>query len=505
MAVHYGIQPKAIDELLKVFTQRGHSFIKQRNRVDSLLTQFMILPETEKGNHQLSTKALKRLNIEQDSVLINILQWIAFTSGDYSPAIISDGNADVWYGIPPNAFKSICNRIINKSELLYIQENSIDSLNLLLNQQVQKYKELRRSLAFREDKLARKAGYLLDDGRIEEAIRVMAGGYGLIKNSRKRYLLDEAISALWNAQTLEFEILNQKINPGNKNSVLLMLCNNFHMITFKTDLQFEGNYYEVIPFAKCLPDSKAVEFDPFLDSIALGYFYANKFNLALNFYKQANDQFVADSYEQKITLNNLGAINLVLEKNQEAIELFEQALNNDFYQDNSHLEQKKTIQRNLNFAYYKLGKSFNKSNKSVSNINFFKKALELSIIIQDTSSMLKNLYHLGLSLQLMEKYDSALKQFQKGMDIGGVYLANFKDEIESLPEKIKQHPEFDQWIGQNTIKRKLDWIEFAEAQCLFQLGYNKEAKEALEKVRQSAILRKDEALILEIDLSQTGN
>lgn len=183
-AVAYGLHPRIIDELLGMF--EAGSSIESKEEVEALLNKYKALPQGEKADQELSASALAELGIDAGSDLEKIMQWAVFTEGDESPAVFALGNVDIWYGISPKAFRGLYETFFEKQGQSLIQQGQINDFERQLEEQIQRYKQLRSKLALREDEMAQEANFLLDEGRLEEAIKVLENRYYFLKRKRER-------------------------------------------------------------------------------------------------------------------------------------------------------------------------------------------------------------------------------------------------------------------------------------------------------------------------------
>ena len=183
-AVAYGLHPRIVDELLLMFEQGANS--ENKKEVEALLDRYQALPQGEKADQELSASALAELGIDAGSDLEKIMQWAVFTEGDESPAVFALGNVDIWYGISPKAFRGLYETFFEKQGQSLIQQGQINDFERQLEEQIQRYKQLRSKLALREDEMAQEANFLLDEGRIEEAIKVLENRYYFLKRKRER-------------------------------------------------------------------------------------------------------------------------------------------------------------------------------------------------------------------------------------------------------------------------------------------------------------------------------
>ena len=221
-SIAYGLHPRIVDELLDVF--KAGADTNSEAAVEALLGKYKSLPQMEKADQELSAAALAELGIAEGSDLEKVMQWAVFTEGDNSPAVFALGNVDIWYGISPKAFRGIYETFTEKQGQALIQQGKLGDFERQLEDQIQRYKKLRSELALREDEMAQEANWLLDEGRIEDAIKVLENRYFFIKRKRERMQaqerqaeqsLDESI------EQIKAEIEKEKTING-ENSIALL-------------------------------------------------------------------------------------------------------------------------------------------------------------------------------------------------------------------------------------------------------------------------------------------
>ncbi len=247
-AVTYGLHPRIVDELLSIFKQDGMAVLEQEKRIEELLKAYQILPEAEKADRELSAHALEQLGIKQDSILSDVMQWAVFTEGDYSPAVFALGDVDIWYGISPDAFKGLYKVFMEKQGELLIKEGKLNEFEQLLATQIEKYEQLRKELAFREDEMAKEAQLLLDQGKIEEAIQVLRERYFFEKAQDKREKLETAKAAYDYAQALELDLKYREATAIYRDAVELDPDNSEYSLILANNLYQLGFYDEAISF-----------------------------------------------------------------------------------------------------------------------------------------------------------------------------------------------------------------------------------------------------------------
>ena len=166
--ITYGVPPNITLEIIKVYEQNGSSPTERNAAVQTLIKKYKTL-----GNKsgELNKSQQASLGLKPNSPLVNILNYDLFlsTKGNQSPAIYAPGGyAEVWYGIPPEAFRGIWN-------LLEHKQLALEDFEKKFQEQIEKFKALEGELAARADydKIAARAKERLDQGDFSGAESIL--------------------------------------------------------------------------------------------------------------------------------------------------------------------------------------------------------------------------------------------------------------------------------------------------------------------------------------------
>ena len=177
VSIGYGLHPGHIDMLDQVLKKEGLALQARRGKIENLLNKVKSLPQVEKSNKQLSSSALKQLDIDKNPELINIFQWIVFTDSDYSPAIIAKGDVEVWYGISEKPFRGLFEIFMRDQGQFLIQQGKINEFIIRLKEQVAEFQQLNAELQEKRGAAASEARDLLRIGKINAARKTLEKHY----------------------------------------------------------------------------------------------------------------------------------------------------------------------------------------------------------------------------------------------------------------------------------------------------------------------------------------
>jgi tetratricopeptide (TPR) repeat protein len=423
-AISYGLFPRVIDELKAVFEENGHSVLEQERLVQALLDQYQILPESEKADQNLSKTALKKLGIEQDTALTDVMQWAAYTQGDNSPAVYSLGYVDIWYGISPAAFKGLYQLFMEKQGELLIQQGKLNDFEQRLADQVEKYNQLYDELDTREDKLAKEAQQLLESGRLEEAFEVLKDRYVQIKNKRERLQKEEAEAAYDYAQALELDLQYREATEIYKDAVSLAPDNSTYLLVLADNLRTIGIYDECIPYYERSIQIDSIKYGTTLhedlairyNNLGTAYSYKGENELAIGYFQKALaiDKAVFGKRHPNIAIdyNNLGITYDSKGEYGLAINYYQKALAVDKAVFGEQRPQVAAYYNNLGSAYHSKGK-YNRA------IEFFEKAsaIEKSIFGEQHPNVAVNYNNLGSAYDSKGEYGLAIEYHKKALAI----------------------------------------------------------------------------------------
>ncbi len=514
VAVGYGVHPNIVTKLLQTYEQQGLSPEEQLARAEALLEKYKALPTAETSDRQLSARALRELGIQQDSTLSTIMQWLVFTEGANSPAIISAGNVDIWYGISESAFRNIYEIFFEKQGEYLFNAGKLELFERQLADQIQKYNKLRGELKLREDELAQRATQLLDAGKIDEAELVLRQRYLLEKKQDQTEQLETAAAGFAYAQTLELDTAYAEATDVYRDIVQLAPDNALYIYALTLNLLSRAHYQEAIDRLQGFIDSEVAQFAgarferiaTYCNNMGLAYALQGNFTQAEACFEQAarfnTALFGASSLHVALNLNNLGSIFAARGSIERAISFFGQAreiatlLLPHFQSGDNAFELHLIAAFNGHrIIFYQTG-LLRHSHQLNRNDLPFDEASRTQII------HVTCLNNLGAARQLLGDCPQAVPLLEQGIVFGRQLQQDFDQTIQYLPDSLRAHPNFSRWIQRNSQAAVLDQLRFQKANCLQQMGQQQPAKELFDALLHEAQRRGDGALIL--DLKSAG-
>lgn len=365
--ITYGISPAITLELTKVYEKEGLSDQERNRLVQSLIKKYKNLSGIR---DELSEEDKKELGIKDREEIANILNYDIFLSskGNQSPVVYAPGGyAEIWYGIPPKAFKGIWH-ILEKKQV------AIDVFEKKLKEQVERYTELEKELAKRVDydDVAARAKALLDRGDIEEAERILEED--VLSNNKQ--------SAYRNFQVGKVKELNLKYREATEYlslAVTLDKSNPKYHLSFGNNLAWRGKYDEAIM----------------------------AYQEALNLYMQQSGQ---SEQQVSVLMNNIGQILSVKGYYASAISFFQEALSIDTVTAGQ-------IHPNVALSYYHLGNVYVALGNYENAIYYLNMAFKIDTLIYgiEHSKIALNLNSLGIVFEEKGDYKEAITLYEKAL------------------------------------------------------------------------------------------
>ena len=423
-SVNYGLHPRIVDELLAIFEQNGLVVLEQQAQVESLLKAYQLLPQAEKADQELSDAALESLKIAGDSTLSQIMQWAVFTQGNYSPAVFALGDVDIWYGLSASAFKGLYKVFMDKRGDLLIQEGKLNEFEQMLAAQIEKYNQLRKELSTREDEMAREAQYLLDEGKVEEALEVLKNRYYFEKAQDKREQEETAEAAYDYAQALELDLKFQKATKLFREAVVLAPENSEYLLVLANNLHELGHYDEAIPllqrsitldsltFGDIIHENLAVRYN----NLGSAYDSKGSYDKAIGYYERALSidllVYGEDHPNVAIRYNNLGLAYASKGSYDKAIGYFERALSIDllvYGEDHP----------NVAISYNNLGGTYDLKGSYDKAIGYYEHSLSINLLVygEDHPNVAICYNNLGSVYDLRGSYDKAIDYYERSLSI----------------------------------------------------------------------------------------
>ncbi len=471
----YGVRADAVEAILKIYEKDGLNSARRKSSTESLLKKYQQAPEKKSRAPLLSDATKKDLGLSP--ALANALDWDLYagskyltTTGINSPAVVAEGDVNIWYGIPPKALRALATKL---------EEDKItfEEFQKKLDTQVERFKELEKSLVSREDEMAKEAKILLDEGKIDEAVKVLQDRRYAFQKQRERLDKREAESAfdLGNAFSIQLKYkeatqqFQDAVALDPKNSTYLLALGNIENTNAHYDSAIE--YYQkalaidTVAF-KDQPERAAVLYGSLgfaweakgqyqyainfyekalaIDSITFGYkdpHVATDFNhlgsawkkkgehdLAITFFEKALaiDSVAFGNKHPRVAIRYISLGETFWRKGEydHAIALYEKALAIDTVALGNKHPHVATLFNDLGLAWYEKGE-FNRA------IAFFEKALAIdSIVLGNKHPFIATRYsNLGLAWQAKYEYDLAIVFYEKALAIDSVTFGNKHPEV----------------------------------------------------------------------------
>lgn len=235
----YDVRADAIQAILRLYEKDEPDVKKRKARVERLIKQYSQVPEKKNGATALSNKTKSRLRLNANPAVEEALNWDLFatknylrTTGANSPAVVAEGDVNIWYGIPPAAVRAL-------AEVLEKNKTSIADLDGKLQTQVKKYEELKAEMVAygSDDPIVKKAEQLLDAGKLYEVEQFLDNYLDLQdKRLAYRHSFKAGLSQLDTA-------------TSHYHKAVVLDPDNFEYLLINGDIEFNlGHYPEAIGY-----------------------------------------------------------------------------------------------------------------------------------------------------------------------------------------------------------------------------------------------------------------
>ena len=439
VSIAYGFSYKHIIQLEALFKEKGLDKKQREQKVVSLVNRFRLgLGKIEDKKAAPTEKQVRQwLGVEASDDIIGL-----FTSGAQSPAVIGN-QVRISYGLSEQEFwglfeyfertDSVIKRqkylLANKSNLIRDQGRLLDKEKDEFEQLLKRFKELEKELSFRSDDMAKEAKKLLEEGKIEDAQKVLVDRYYFTIKQDERAQQERALAAFDAAVALELDPTKyREANPFYADAVKQEPENTNYINKYCINLIRLGKYDAVIPLYKKAIWIDSLEYgakntsvSTFYNNLGLALGAKGKYDLAIGFYKKSLgiDTVLHGVMYPKVatSYNNLGEALKENSKYERAIECFEMALRIDTFILGSYHPSVATNYNSLG-AIWGLKGNYDKA------INYFEKALRIDTTALGLShpnvSLIYN--NLGHSWHSKGEYDIAIKYLEKALEISKVGL-----------------------------------------------------------------------------------
>lgn len=332
LSITYDVRHDAIEAIFWVYEQNDYDSNQRKVVTERILKTYSQSPEKKEMGLELSERTLQEIGITNSPELTNALEWDLFaqkyhlsTTGHKSPAIIANGAVKIWYGIPPKTLRALAFRLEkNKTDLI--------SFEIKLADQVVKYEALKEELVFyrTKDSIYQKVEIFLDDGKLEEAEKLIDSDYYI---SKKR----QAYKGFIFGKTKELVLKYQDAAIGYKDAINMDPENSKYHLAFGTISYLNADYDSAIKHFEATIKSDTLKNPKELmriPSLYLGLSHSwqrkDNMNKAYSYFEKAVS---SDTLEKKISdnkralyLNTFGELLRKNKKYEEAQNAFENAL-----------------------------------------------------------------------------------------------------------------------------------------------------------------------------------
>lgn len=410
--ITYGVPPNITLEIIKVYEQQGTSSVERNAAVKALIKKYKAL-----GNKQgtLSEGEQASLGLPSNSPLVSILNYDLFmsTRGNQSPAIYAPGGkAEIWYGIPPKAFRSIWN-ILEEKQL------ALEDFDKKFQEQVEKFKELKRELDARADydKIAARAKVLLEQGDIAGAERMLEED-ALQANKQTAYR---------NYEVARVKELNNKPQEADEYYMLAALLdkkNATYTFAYGKYLIDAGKYQKATEQIQLSLDNLSGESTHGEETarrynqLGEAYLGLGEHDLAISYLEKAQNILlglgdeeyarVADSY------NNLGLAFVAKGAFNQGIDYYQQAL--EIYQAKPEIYYPQ-----IAITFNNLGSAYSYKRDFPQALEYYEFARKLlsEVYGEQHPRVATSLNNIGFVYGNMQELDRSLEYFQQALEILG--------------------------------------------------------------------------------------
>jgi tetratricopeptide (TPR) repeat protein len=360
--IKYGVSTEIVLELLKIYQQQGLSVEARNKKAEQLISNYKKMAPSE----ALNPAKKQALGVDKDAAAANVLDWDIFlsTKGKNSPAIYSKGGTvGIWYGITPEAFKSVFNQLSKDF-------TKIDALEDQLEKQVKEVKELRTQLTIRanSDSVAARALKYIDKGEFAAAEKILKEDLtGVNKEvAYKNYVL---------AKTLVLEMKYTEATEYFTNAVTLDKKNEMYALDYGQNLLETGKPTDAIKYFK-LAASLGKEQEQLADAhikTGLAFYQLDQLDSALSYYLKSlevNVKMYGDNHPGIAPeLSNIG---LVYAQRGQFVEAY-RTLFKAFYINYEAYGSSPIVVTNLN----NLGTTFSSEKKNSDAIYYLEEAVKM--------------------------------------------------------------------------------------------------------------------------------
>ncbi len=411
----YGVRADAVEAIIWVFEADGYDVNRRKSATEQILKEYAQSPEKKQKTDVLSEATRSKINHPN---IANALEWDLFarnhylsTSGQNSPAVLAKGNVNIWYGIPPQALRSLAAQLEkNKSEL--------SSFETQLADQVKKYEELKTELEAYggKEEIYRKAEALLEEGKLEEAEQLIETDY---RASKKR----QAYKGYVFGKAKELLLKYEEAAEGYRDAVFMDNSNSTYHMYYADNEHTLAHYDEAIRHFEMalgidsLKSGNEERIATLINNLGLAWDAKGEYDKAISYYEKAlkiDLKTFGENHSNAAAreYNNLGTAWASKGEYTEAISYYEKALKIDLKTFDENHPNLATGYNNLGLAWYTKGE-YDKA------INYYDKALKilLKAFGEIHPNLATNYSNLGVAWESKGESDKALDYFEKALQI----------------------------------------------------------------------------------------
>lgn len=408
--ITYGVPPHITLEIIKVYEQQGSSPAGRNAAVNALIKKYKALG-SKSGS--LTKPQQSSLGLSANSPLISILNYDLFmsTRGDQSPAIYAPGgSAEIWYGIPPEAFRSIW-------DLLEAKQLALEDFDKKFEEQIRKFKELKSELDARADydKIAARAKAKLEAGDI-------AGAELILEEDALRANKQTAFRNYEVARVKELNLKPQEADEYYMLAALLDKENPTYTYAYGKYLIEAGQYQKATAQLQLSMDHLSDQNTQHLPAAErfnqLGEAHRGlaEYDQAIAFYEQAQNILLGldETHLSRLadTYNNLGLAFVAKGEINRGIDYYHRAL--EIYQ-----EKPESFYPQIAITYNNLGSAYAYKRdfpQALEYYEFSRKVLS-DIYGEDHPRVATSLNNIGYTYGNMQEPDKSLEYFQRALEM----------------------------------------------------------------------------------------
>ncbi|MDX1907393.1 MAG: tetratricopeptide repeat protein [Bacteroidia bacterium] len=459
-SVTYGVRADAIEAILWIYEAEGYDAGRRNRATEQIIREYAQSPERQQQADVLSEATRSSINNPQ---IASALEWDLFARSHYlsttsynSPAVVAQGDVNIWYGIPPKALRALAAQL---------EKNKVDfdKLETQLAELARKYEEVSNTLVNREDEMAKEAKLLLDEGEIDEAVKVLGDRRYALKKQRERAEKREAEAAFDYAQGLSLQLKYDSAAIEYKAAVDLDPENSSYHLYYANNENTLARYDQAIRHYEIALGIDSVKRDnqeriaTLLNNLGFAWYSKGEYDKAIGYYDKAlqislkalgeNHPDVATRYD------NLGSAWRAKGEYDKAIGYYDKALQ-------ISLKALGENHPDVAASYNNLGGVWRAKWEYDKAIGYFDKALQifLKALGENHPDVATGYNNLGGVWDSKGEYDKAIGYFDKALQI------NVKAFGENHPDVATGYYNLGSaWYSKGEYDKAIDYYEKCQA------------------------------------------